>query len=109
MKDSPGCINGLHYTEYVEMIKELKRSNRIQEAISLLKKCVDAVESEAITNNWGVAPWYYEQLAVIYRKQKDMFSELEILIRFSNQKIGPGTSSLKLLERLEKLQNTMIE
>ena len=51
---------------------------------------------------WGVAPWYYEQLAIIYRKRKGYDSELRILGRFAEQKHGPGIKPAKLLARLEK-------
>ena len=103
MTNSRGLVNGRHYTEYVETIKELKRNNQYPEAISLLLQCADAVEAEAIANHWGIAPWYYEQLAIIYRKQKDPINELKILDRYAKLP-HPGNYSSELIERLGKLK-----
>jgi len=109
-----------HYTDSVEKIKSLKREGRNSEAIELLLKCVDATEREARTANskpsvlderfsfleegrsehgWGVAPWYYEQLAILlYRKEKQYQKEVEILERYEKRACkafcvnGPGLS-----------------
>jgi hypothetical protein len=50
----------------------------------------------------GVAPWYYEELAKVYRKNKNYVQEVSILERFAKQKHGVGVKPKKLLERLEK-------
>lgn len=101
-KNKPGYYNGKHYTEYVETIKILRREGQEDAAEKLLLKLLDAIELEAASEGFGVAPWYYEQLAIIYRKQKDYLKEIEILERFAKQKHAPGASTPKLLERLEK-------
>ena len=46
-----------------------------------------------------VAPWYYENLAIIYHKQKNALAELAILDRYFRQPHAPNP---KLQERLEK-------
>lgn len=97
-----GFYNGKHYTEYVETIKILKREGENDAAEKLLLNLIDAIELEATSEGFGVAPWYYEQLAIIYRKQKDYLKEIEILERFAKQKHSPGASTPKLLDRLEK-------
>jgi len=107
MPNSRGLVEGRHYTEYVEKIKELKRNNQYPDAISLLLQCIDAVEAEAAANRSGVAPWYYEQLAIIYHKQKDPIGELKVLEKFAKQKRAPGESSIKLVERLERMKKKM--
>jgi len=106
MTNSRGLVNGRHYTDYVGTIKELKRNNQYPEAISILLQCADAVEEEATANRWGLAPWYYEQLAIIYRKQKDPVNEIKILERFAKQKHN-FLYAPKLIERLEKLKTNM--
>jgi hypothetical protein len=66
---------------------------------------VNATENEAHENNCGAAPWYYESLANVNRKQKDTKSEIRILERFADQKHAPGATPPKLLARLEKLRS----
>jgi len=79
-----GTIDGYHYTNHVERVKQLKREQRYEEAIELLSKLVDATENESkeAGEGWGVAPWYYEQLAIIYRKEKRYDDEVAILAVF---------------------------
>lgn len=98
----PGFYNGKHYTEYVDEVQHLIKENKLGEAEKLLIELVSATENEAHQNNWGVAPWYYERLAVVYRKQKDTESEIRILERFANQKCA---GRARLVARLEKLRS----
>jgi hypothetical protein len=55
----------------VEPVKQLKREGRLAEAEELLLECIDAVEAQARTEGGPVAPWYYEQLGIVYRKLGD--------------------------------------
>lgn len=98
----PGYVDGRHYTTYVNDVENLKREGRIEEAEILLYKLVEATEAGCKVDGLGVAPWYYEQLAILYRQQKDYTQEVAILERFANQKQAPGVKPPKLLERLEK-------
>ena len=66
----------------VSQVKSLKKQGKNCEAIELLSKCIDSMEAN-VTELGGVAPWYYEQLAIIYRKEKRHNDELEILERYS--------------------------
>lgn len=77
-----GLYNGKHYTEYVEEVKQLRRSGQDQQAEQLLLHLVEATESEARSMNWGLPPWYTEQLAIIYRKRKDYAAEIAIIERY---------------------------
>lgn len=97
-----GYVDGKHHTEHVERVKFLKRGGDYENAERLLTLLVDAVEEESKTLENGVAPWYYEQLAIVFRKRKDYLSEIAILERFSKQRHSPGVNPPKLLERLEK-------
>lgn len=83
-------------------MKELKRQGRLEELEKLLMELIDAVEAEARRNNWGVASWYYEEAAKLYRKQKDFAREVAILERFAGQEHGQGARNRALAERLEK-------
>jgi hypothetical protein len=63
---------------------------------------VDATEQEAKRTGEGVAPWYYEKLAMIYRKEKRYEAEVAILKRYERQPKAPGALPKKLAERLVK-------
>ena len=107
MPEKPGNIDGIHYTEYVDRINELKRAQRTDDAIALLLRCVDATEAEDNVNQWGVAPGYYEQLAILYRKEKRFSDEVSILERFSKQRKEPGSLPPKLEVRLAKAKDLL--
>lgn len=96
------AVDGIHYVNYVETIKKLKRESRNVEAIQVLLKCVDATEAESAIADCGVAPWYYEQLAILYRKQKNYKNEVAILERYHGQLAAAGVGPEKLAERLKK-------
>ena len=100
----PGSYNGRHYTDYVEDVKQLKREKRHNEAIELLRNLIEAVENElkVAGEDWGVAPWYYEQLAIIFRKEGQYDSEVKILERYMDSPKALGVGPKKLAERLEK-------
>jgi hypothetical protein len=61
-----------HFSDYVEEVKTLRRSGDDIPAEALLLELVRATEADAAANDWGVAPWYYEQLAILYRKRGDL-------------------------------------
>jgi hypothetical protein len=98
----PGYVRDRHFTEYVDRVKELRRSNHDGEAETLLLELIDATEAEAAAEGAGVAPWYYGQLAVLYSKHHDFDAEIVVLERFAAQPHSPGAASSRLLERLEK-------
>ncbi len=98
----PGYYRGRHYTSYVEDVKALKRSGDTDAAARLLLAMLDAVEAEGRAKREGVAPWYYEELAKLYRERKDCAAEVATLERFQHQRHAPGAKPPQLLERLEK-------
>jgi tetratricopeptide (TPR) repeat protein len=100
-----GDLQGRHYTTFVEAVKALKRENKLQEAEELLLNLIEAVEEEAAKEKeWTLAPWYYEQLGVVYRKQKRYEDEVKILRRFLAH---PGGKSQSVKSRLEKAQKLL--
>jgi hypothetical protein len=101
-KTQAGELRGRHFTEYVDDVKALRRDGNDDAAERLLLELIDVNEAEARTQGWGVAPWYYEQLAVIYHKRKDSVGEVAILERYAGAPHAPGAGVNKLLERLEK-------
>lgn len=103
----PGFIDGRHYSDYVEKVKSLKRAGLLKEAEELLLKLVEATEAEAKATGGGVAPWYYEQLAIIYRKRRDYSAEVSILKRYMRQPHAPGAGPQQLSARLKKAQHLL--
>jgi len=101
----PGYYAGKHYTKYVDDVKNLMKENKLEDAEKLLLALINATENESQSENCGVAPWYYERLAVIYRKKKETKSELQILERYEGQKHAPGSLPPKLIARLEKMRS----
>jgi hypothetical protein len=97
----------LHYTDFVSQVKYLKQKKRYNEATDLLLKLVDETEREAKREGHGVAPWYYEQLAVIYRMEKRISDEVSILERYERQSKAPGALPEKLAERLQKARTLL--
>jgi hypothetical protein len=102
--EKSGFVDGRHYTAFVEDVRTLKRTGQVEKAIALLLRLVDATEAEAAAKRWGVAPWYYEQLAILYAKTKQLDAEMKILERYAAQRKAPGAGPSKLAERLAKLQ-----
>jgi hypothetical protein len=100
-----GYVDGHYYTHYVEEIRQLKREKQYDRAISLLSRIVVAAENESNTKSWAVPPWYYEQLAIIYREQKEPGKEATILKRYvefqTNLGLSPKESLVKRLEKME--------
>lgn len=99
----PGHFKGKHFSQWVDHALELKRANQEKELEDLLLALVDATENEAHITGGGVAPWYYKQLAILYRKQKRKQDEVKILSRYVWQFKAPGAMPDKLLQRLQKL------
>ncbi|MGH8984596.1 MAG: hypothetical protein ACRDY6_12080 [Acidimicrobiia bacterium] len=88
-------------------MRELKREGRIDDAIGLLQGLVDVVEDEAATQSWGIAPWYYEQLAICFRKQKDYAAEVAILERYDAWEHAAGAAPPELFTRLQKARRLL--
>lgn len=105
-KNKAGYINGKHYTEYVDDIKELKRQSKLQEAENILLKIIEALKAEAKAEgpHWFLAPWYFEQLAIIYRKQKSIEKERNILEQYLNLNKIDGKGETPLEVRYRKVK-----
>ena len=90
-----------HYTDARGTIQKLKSEEQYDELERVLWWCVEGTERE---DPGGVAPYYYEQLAILYRKQGRRVDEVDVLERFAGQPHTRGKKPEKLLERLEKLK-----
>jgi hypothetical protein len=98
----PGYYQGRHFTTWVRDFETLKKNGDYSELEKLLLELVNATKTQSQSDGMGVAPAYYNELAILYRKQKETKKEILILERFAKQKHSPGVMPGKLLERLEK-------
>jgi hypothetical protein len=99
-----GRVNGKHYTEWPDEIRQMKRDGRVAEALELLLGCI--VAAERSRDGREPAPWYTEQAAIIYRQQKEYLAEIAIIERWQaacpSDRRGPGKTQDKLASRLVK-------
>ena len=107
LREKAGLFHGRHYTTYVEEVKQLKRENKLIEAEKLLLTLIYFVEQEGIYTDWGLAPWYYEQLAIIYRKQLRYQDEISILERYCQWKNNSQNQIEPFLLRIKKVKTIM--
>jgi predicted RNA-binding Zn-ribbon protein involved in translation (DUF1610 family) len=98
MSDTAGFHDGKHYTEWVDEVKALKRAGRLDDTVRLLLHLVNAVETEQKVRRCRGAPWYYEQLAVVYRKQGNPSAEVAILEQYvaKNKQYGSAWMDTRL-------------
>ncbi len=104
----PGYFQGKHYTEYVEVVKDLKRANEYEKAEKLLLILIKAVEAESRANKYVPASWYYEQLAVIYRKQKLYDKEIAILEQYNRNKFLKD-EPIEFIKRINKVKELKLK
>jgi hypothetical protein len=102
-----GLVRGRHYTTFADEVRQLKREGKTEAAERLLLELVTATEEEARAEECGVAPWYYEQLAILYAKRQDRQQELAILERYDRQRHAPGAGPSKLSARLQKVRGRL--
>lgn len=110
-RKAAGRIGNRHHTDYVAEVKALMRAGDNAAAIRLLLRLVEAVEAESKVAgpHWPVAPWYYEQLAMILRKAKNYRGEVEILRRYVAQhEVKTEAPYPAILARLEKAEALLL-
>lgn len=108
-ESGPGTVRGRHFTQWVETVKGLRRRDEEEAAEELLLALIDATEAEDRVEGMGVAPWYYEQLAISYRKRGQAEKEVAVLERYAAQRHAPGVKPPKLLRRLETARKRLSE
>lgn len=72
-------VRGRLYCDWPDSIRQMKRDRQYEEALSLLAECQDAAISDPIG---GIAPWYFEQAAIIYRHEKRYDEEIDCLGKY---------------------------
>jgi hypothetical protein len=97
-----GMVDGVHYLELVEPIKQLKRDGRLEEALVLCYKAITAAEGDA--GGREPAPWYTEQAAIVHRKLAQKDEEIAVLKRWLAKCPKAHRSGSRIAERLAKLE-----
>lgn len=97
-----GMVDGVHYLELVEPIKQLKREGRLEEALVLCYKAIEAAEGDA--GGREPAPWYTEQAAIVHRKLQQKDEEIAVLKRWLARCPRDMRAGSKIAERLNKLE-----
>lgn len=77
-----GLVDGVHYLEAVEPIKELKREGRLTEALAICYLAIQGAEQDCAGSDREPAPWYTIQAAIIHRKLRQRPEEIAVLRRW---------------------------
>jgi tetratricopeptide (TPR) repeat protein len=96
-----GMVNGVHYLQLVEPIKQLKREGRLTEALELCEAAITG--AEAAREGREPAPWYTEQAAIIYRKLGQRDNEIAVLSRWLQACPSERREGSRIKERLDKI------
>lgn len=97
-----GMVDGIHYLELVEPIKELKRQSRNDEALELIYMAIRGAEGDR--EDRAPAPWYTEQAAIVHRKLGQRDEEIAVLRRWLAFVPEESRSESSLGQRLSKLR-----
>ena len=99
-----GMVNGVHYLQLIEPIKQLKREERLDEALTLCYAAIDGAESAR--EGREPAPWYTEQAAIIHRKLGQTDQEVAVLERWLKACPADRRENSGIALRLEKLKGS---
>lgn len=95
-----GMYRGVHYLQLVEPIKQLKRENRLEEALALCYRAVKGAEQDR--EGREPAPWYTEQAAIVHRKLGQHQEEIAVLERWLSMAPPDRREDSKIAERYRK-------
>lgn len=96
-----GDTHQLNPAEMIQQIKLHKSQENYNEAAKLLMHCISSLE-EACAPGMGISPWYYEQLAEIFRHNKEYAKEVSVIERYLRRDRSPGQGRSKLYKRLDE-------
>lgn len=99
-----GMVDGVHYLELVEPIKQLKREGRLEEALALCYQAIAGAESGR--NGREPAPAYTIDAAIIHRKLGQRSQEIAVLERWLRYCPEDRREGSRVALRLEKLTGT---
>jgi uncharacterized protein YlxW (UPF0749 family) len=98
-----------NYSAATDRVAEMKREQRHDDVEELLRWCIDYVEAEAAfqqRREYGyaaIAPAYYRDLAIVYRKDDRHQDEVEVLERYVDacRELG-NEAQEKMVSRLDR-------
>jgi hypothetical protein len=96
-----GMVDGFHYLELVEPIKQLKREGRLDEALQLCYLAIQGAENAR--NGREPAPAYTIDAAIIHRKLKQRDEEIAVLQRWIDHCPPKRRAGSQIAARLAKL------
>jgi len=97
-----GVVNGRHYLELVEPIKDLKRQGRLEEALVLAYQAIQGAENDR--DGREPAPGHTIQAAIILRKLGRRDEEIQVLERWLALCPPGHRESSEAYERLSKVK-----
>jgi hypothetical protein len=103
----PGYLNGRRYSSYAAEVTQLRRDGDLVKAEQLLLALIATVETEARIKLSYVAPWYYEELAKLYRHRQDYAAELAVIERYKHQPHGADSPDDDVLKREAKARELL--
>jgi hypothetical protein len=96
-------VRGGHYSSHVVEVKALLRSGDSEGAAALLLSLVEAIEREAaipLAGHGAVPPWYFEQLAKLYRRTGQERQAELIMLRHQVADAKASASSAAAMRRM---------
>ena len=96
-------VDGVHYLELLEPIKQLKREGRLEEALSLCYQAIAGAENDR--DGREPAPAYTLEAAIIHRKLGQRKEEIAVLKRWIQQCPKDRRDGSQVALRLAKLTN----
>ncbi len=85
-----------------ELIKEIKAMKEQQKYAELEKLLIYCITTSEKATSFGASPWYYEQLADIYREQKAHKKEVIVLEKYLRKSKAPNHNRSNLYKRLDE-------
>lgn len=104
--DRAGEVDGRHYSQHTKKVRALEKSGDLAGTESLLLRLISALEHEGSFGRYGwyPPPWYYERLAMVYRKMKKPDAEIGALQSYVDLNCRNATTpDSKLSERLSRV------
>lgn len=96
-----GTVNGIHYLETAEPIKQLKREGQLDAALRL---CYIGIEGAEGDRRFAPPPPFYTlQAAIIHRKLKQRDEEIAVLQRWLARCPADQREQTEIYQRLHKL------
>ena len=107
MNEGPWLVDGQPVWAKMDEVVSLKRSGEHDKLVLLLNRMMDATEAEDRRDGHGVAPAPYKELAIAARKLGELELEVATLERFQRQNHAPGALPGQLINRLNKLRQSI--